>query len=276
MKKAIAIMMLLLTITTSNVAFATDEAVPNKAINKTSTSNYNNSLTNVTNIQYGLKIAITDATGKWLKANKTQIKYYVDPTNSQSSDKKYQFLKLNYTNGISVTQVDNVLEGKGVLNNKGQAVISAAKTNNVNPAYLISHALLETSNGKSQLSTGVIVTQVKGRLVIPKVTYNLFGIGALDSSAVRLGSEFAYTNGWFSVDKALSGGASWISSRYINNASNKQNTLYKMRWNPYTTGTHQYASDISWASKQTKNIKVIMDNFKSADLYFDVPKYVKK
>lgn len=221
-------------------------------------------------------MAKINTTGKWVIANKTQIKYYVDPINSQSSDKKYQFLKLNYTNGISLAQVDKVLKGKGVLHNKGQAVLTACKTNNVNPAYLISHAFLETGNGKSILSNGVIVTQIKGKLVVPKVTYNLFGIGALDASAVKLGSEYAYTSGWFSIDKAISGGASWISRSYINNVSNKQNTLYKMRWNPYTTGTHQYASDIGWASKQTKNVKLIMDNFKTADLYFDVPKYLKK
>lgn len=277
MKKLITIITLLLVITTSNIAFAsTTLPVENKVINKTSISNYNNSLTNVTNIQYGLKLAKTDMTGKWLIANKTQIKYYVDPANAQSSDKKYQFLKLNYTNGISVTQVDKVLQGKGILNKKGQAVLAACKANNVNPAYLISHAFLETSNGKSILSNGVIVTQVKGKLVVPKVTYNLFGIGALDATAVKLDSEYAYTNGWFSVDKAISGGAFWISRSYINNVTNKQNTLYKMRWNPYTTGSHQYASDIGWASKQTKNVKLIMDSFVTADLYFDVPKYVNK
>lgn len=276
MKRKIAIIMLLLMITTSNIAFATSGVATKKAINKTSTSNYNNSLINVTNIQFALKLAKINIADKWVIANKSQIKYYVDPTNAKSSDKKYQFLKLNYTNGISVTQVDKILQGKGVLHNKGQSVLEACKTNNVNPAYLISHAFLETGNGKSPLSNGVIVTHVKGKPVVPKVSYNLFGIGALDASAVQLGSEYAYTSGWFSIDKAISGGASWISRSYINNATNKQNTLYKMRWNPHITGTHQYASDIGWASKQTTNVKLIMDNFKTADLYFDVPKYVKK
>lgn len=268
MRKKIGIMLLIIALTNSNIVFGA-------SIPKTNTSIYKYSLAKITNIQYGLNIAVTDVTGKWVKANKTQIKYYVDPKNSQSINNKYQFLKLNYTTGVSVTQVNNALKNKGILNKKGQTLLTACKNNNVNPAYLVSHALLETGNGKSTLSNGVIVTKVKGKSVAPKVTYNLFGIGAVDKNAVKLGSEYAYANGWFSVDKSLSGGAAWISKNYINNAINKQNTLYKMRWNPKTTGTHQYSSDISWASKQTKNVKAITDKFSSAALSFDVPKYAK-
>lgn len=268
MKKKIGIILLIITLANSNIVFGA-------SIPKTNTSIYKYSLATVTNIQYGLNIAVTDVTGKWVKANKTQIKYYVDPKNSQSVNNKYQFLKLNYTSGVSVSQVNNALKDKGILDKKGQAVLTVSKNNNVNPAYLVSHALLETGNGKSALANGVIVTNVKGKAVAPKVTYNLFGIGAVDKDAVKLGSEYAYTNGWFSVDKSLAGGTAWISKNYINNVINKQNTLYKMRWNPNTTGTHQYSSDISWASKQTKNVKAITDKFPSAALNFDVPKYAK-
>ncbi|MCB2293915.1 SH3 domain-containing protein, partial [Clostridium algoriphilum] len=245
---------------------------------KTSTtkSTYNYSLDLLTSIQYGLKNALTDVTGKWLLADKTQIKYYVDPLNAQSTEQKYQFLKLNYSDGISASDINSVVQGKGVLNQKGQALLDSCKASDVNPAYLISQAFLETGYGNSNLANGIIVTQVNGKPVTPKVVYNLFGIGALDASPVRLGSEYAYNNSWFSVDQAIAGGANWISKYYINNTTNKQNTLYKMRWNPYTTGTHQYATDIGWASKQTRNIKAIMDKFSNANLYFEVPQYSLK
>ena len=268
MKKKIGIILLLMTLASSNVVFGA-------SIVKTNTTSYNYSLTKLTNIQYGLNIAVTDVTGMWLKANKSQIENNVDPQSSQNIKSKYQFLKLNYTTGVSVNQVNSVLQNKGVLNKQGQAVITACKADNVNPAYLVSHALLETGNGTSALSNGVIVTNINGKLVVPRVTYNLFGIGALDANAVKLGSQYAYTNGWFSVDKALSGGTSWISKNYINNTINEQNTLYKMRWNPNTTGTHQYSSDISWASKQTVTVKAITDKFTNTPLYFDVPKFAK-
>ena len=242
----------------------------------TTTSFYNYSLDLLTDIQYGLKDALTDINGMWLLAEKTQIRYYADPLNAQSTEQKYQFLKLCYTDGISASEINSVVQGKGVLNQEGTVILNSCKTSNVNPAYLISHACLETGNGSSDLANGIIVTQVNGLPVIPKVVYNLFGIGAYDASPSRLGSEYAYINGWFTVEQAIVGGANWISKYYINNATNKQNTLYKMRWNPYTTGTHQYATDIGWASKQTKNIKAIMDKFTNANLYFEIPQYELK
>ncbi|GCD11341.1 N-acetylglucosaminidase [Clostridium tagluense] len=240
----------------------------------TSLTNYNYSLDNITDIQYGLKASVTDTSGKWILANRNEIKYYMDPRNFLNGEGKYQFLKLNYTKGISVNDINSVLQGKGVLSGKGQAFSDSCATYNVSPAYLISHAFLETGYGKSSLASGVIVTQVKGKPVSPKVTYNMFGIGAYDADPTRLGSEYAYTNGWFSVGQAVDGGANWISKYYINNSSNSQNTLYKMRWNPGIAGTHQYATDIGWANKQTKSIKTITDSFSNSNLYFDVPKYI--
>ena len=234
---------------------------------------YNYTLDLLTNIQYALKNALTDVTGKWLLADKTQIMYFVDPLNSQSTEQKYQFLKLNYSDGISASDINSVVQGKGVLNQKGQAFLNSCKASDVNPAYLISQTFLETGYGNSKLANGIIVAQVNGKPVPPKVVYNLFGIGAVDANPERLGSEYAYNNSWFSVDQAIAGGANWISKYYINNATNKQNTLYKMRWNPYTTGTHQYATDIGWAGKQTRNIKAIMDKFSNANLYFEFPQY---
>ena len=248
--------------------------VINVTKSNTSFTNYNYSLDNITDVQFGLKVSVTDISGKWILASRDEIRYYVDPKNFLTEVGKYQFLKLNYTEGISLNDINTVLQGKGVLSEKGQAFFDSCKIYNVSPAYLISHAFLETGNGTSVLATGVIVTQVNGVPVTPKVTYNLFGIGAYDANPIKLGSEYAYTKGWFSVEQAIAGGADWISKYYINNSSYNQNTLYKMRWNPNITGTHQYATDIGWAIKQTKNIKGIMDKFTNANLYFDVPKYL--
>lgn len=235
---------------------------------------FNYSLDKITDIQLGLNGAVTDVLGKWTLANRDEIKYYVDPANFLSGEGKYQFLKLNYSVGISANEINSVLSGKGVLNEKGQAFLNSGQIYNVSPAYLIAHSFLETGNGSSVLASGVIVTQVNGVPVLPKVVYNLFGIGAYDSDPIRLGSEYAYTKGWVSIDNAVAGGADWISKNYINSTIYNQNTLYKMRWNPKSTGTHQYATDIGWANKQTKNIKTIMDKFANTNLYFDVPKYL--
>ena len=248
--------------------------VINVTKSNTSFTNYNYSLDNITDIQHGLNGAVTDKLGKWVLADRNDIRYHLDPGNFLSGEEKYQFLKLNYTAGISSSEINSVLQGRGVLDGKGEAFLNSCITYNVSPAYLVSHSFLETGNGKSALASGIIVTQVNGKAVTPKVTYNLFGIGAYDADPIRLGSEYAYTKGWFTVEQAIDGGADWISKNYINSFTYNQNTLYKMRWNPSISGKHQYATDIGWACKQTKNIKTIMDKFTNANLYFDIPKYL--
>jgi type VI secretion system secreted protein VgrG len=79
--------------------------------------------------------------------------------------------------------------------------------------------------------------------------------------------------GWTSPEKAIDGGAKWISEKYINNSDYAQNNLYKMRWNPASPGTHQYATDVNWAVAQTSSMKKMFDNFPAANLSYDIPKF---
>ena len=147
----------------------------------------------------------------------------------------------------------------------GAAFIEAAKEYNVSEVYLVAHACLESGNGTSQLATGV---EVNGTTV-----YNLFGIGAVDESPIDAGAEYAYKQGWTSVEKAIEGGAKWISENYINNSKYGQNTLYKMRWNPEKPAEHQYATDIAWASKQAKSMSSMFEAFPTAKYKFEIPRY---
>jgi beta-N-acetylglucosaminidase len=157
-----------------------------------------------------------------------------------------------------------------VLANKGQTFLDAGRTNNINPIYLISHSLLETGNGTSNLAKGILVSIVNGAAVTPKVVYNVFGVGAYDSNPDKYGSEYAYKQGWDTIDKAIMGGAAFISKGYINSSTN-QNTLYKMRWNPANPGTHQYATDIRWAYNQIFNIKKLIDQCNNSVIHFNIP-----
>src|SRR5699024_4528100 len=117
------------------------------------------------------------------------------------------------------------------------------------------------------LATGI---KVNGKTV-----YNMFGIGAVDSDPERLGAKTAYEQGWFTVEDAIIGGAKWISSSYINNPYYQQDTLYKMRWNPLQPGTHQYATDVAWAYKQTNRLTTLLDLSLKYDLLlnFSLPEY---
>ncbi|GFZ34494.1 hypothetical protein CSC2_50200 [Clostridium zeae] len=228
--------------------------------------------------------------GNWIDATKDQVAYYVNPNNFINDYGIYQFLKLNYVDGITVEDLNNVLAGKGVLQGKGAAFIEAGKTYNINPVYLVAHSLLETGNGTSALATGITVSAVheifgdeNSKLIdvtAPVKVYNVYGVAAYDSNPNLWGSENAYKQGWSTVDKAIIGGAKFISQSYINSTTYKQDTLYKMRWDmltiyksPNTLYAHQYATDIGWAYKQSQIMKSIISKMNNSMFYYEIPKF---
>ncbi|WP_160674324.1 Ig-like domain-containing protein [Clostridium sp. C8-1-8] len=206
-------------------------------------------------------------------ATNEDVRYYMDVNNFLNNDTyRYMFLKLNYAEGISVDNLNNAVKGQGILDGKGQAFLDGGKRYNINPIYLVSHSLHETNNGLSRLANGILVTSVDGQTVEPRIVYNMYGIGAKNSDPERLGSEYAYKQGWFTVDSAIIGGASFISTDYITSLKYQQNTLYKMKWN-YQDVYHEYATDVNWAKAQTTNIKKLIDKMSNPTLYFEVPAY---
>ena len=198
-------------------------------------------------------------------ASREQTEEWMNPNSYCTGAYKYQFLDLSYPNGISEGALNSFLSDKGVLRGHAADFIAAARMYNVSEVYLVAHACLETGNGTSKLSRGV---SVNGQTV-----YNVFGIGAYDNSAVASGSQRAYEKGWTSVSSAIIGGTEWISEHYINSADGRQNTLYKMLWNPEHPGQHQYATDIEWATHQAINIEKIFRMFPQAVKAYDVPVY---
>src|SRR5699024_4010666 len=171
----------------------------------------------------------------WRNPTRSDIERYLNPSNND----KFQHLVLSSTVKVSANELNNVLKGKGVLEGLGQAFIDGGEKHNVNEVYLISHALLETGHGTSELAKGIEVglnkdgkpvlatSSNKKNLTKIKKVYNMFGIGAADSDPKRLGAIRAYNEGWTSPKKAIEGGAKFIGEDYIHN-SYKQNTLYKI------------------------------------------------
>lgn len=249
---------------------------------------YSKSLNDYVDIQAQKKPLIQDSyTGLWRFATEDEIYRYMNPENFRNdSIRKYMFLNLNYSNGINASQLNKALEGKGVLEGKGQAFLEAGKKANVNPIYLVAHALLETGNGTSKLSNGSITVKeiheefgnIKSdaKNVSAKKIYNVYGIGALDQGADLWGSEKAYSEGWFTIEDAIIGGAKWIGDGYVNSTTFKQNTLYKMRWDFSTDEMwHQYATDVAWAYKQTVQIKNIIDAMDNPVIHLEIPRFKK-
>lgn len=231
---------------------------------------------------------------QWVNASPQDISYYLDPNNFIDDPvQRFQFLDLSKASGASVASLNSYLADKGILRGHGQSFLNAGNTHNVNDAYLMSHALLETGNGSSQLATGnevglnssgkatFVTSSNRGQLTSIKTVYNMYGVGANDGCALECGSIRAYQEGWTSPEKAIIGGAKFIGEQYIhgkNNTNTVQNTLYKMRWNPeYMERTnnagHQYATDIGWASKQVSRISSIYADLGHDYILLDIPIY---
>lgn len=205
--------------------------------------------------------------GKWISASASELQKYFIPSTENIERYKFQFLNLASPAGIGEAEAKEYLSNKGILKGKEATFIEAAKKNNVNEIYLMAHACLETGNGTSKLATGV---NYKGTVV-----YNMFGINAVDSDPIGQGAAYAYKMGWTTPEKAILGGAEFISTQYINNYPYNQDTLYEMRWNPASPGRHQYATDIAWATKQAERMEKIYASFNSAIMTFDIPVYRK-
>ncbi|UXV43133.1 glucosaminidase domain-containing protein [Staphylococcus simulans] len=210
--------------------------------------------------------------GQWDDASEDEVRTAMDPrTITEDATQKYQFLRLDKAQALSASSVNKLLEGKGILEGKGAAFTQAAKTYDINEIYLISHALLETGNGTSALANGGYVNSANKVVTNePKKYYNMFGIGAIDTDAVRGGFKTAAHYGWDTVEKAIIGGAKFITSDYLDRG---QNTLYRMRWNPSEPATHQYATDINWASHNATRMKQMYDKIGETGKYFDTDIY---
>ena len=222
---------------------------------------YRNESYEVVDYSNGWYKIVVDGVEGWVSKN------YVSISNNDINAETLQFLSLSSLSGITVANLNKELEGKGILENQGAALIEASQRYNINEIYLMSHALLETGQGTSQLATGVKVNGV--------TVYNMFGIGAYDGSALSSGSRLAYEEGWDTPEKAIIGGAEFIANSYINSSAHKQDTLYKMKWDPAKPGDHQYATDIGWAIKQTRMLDQIIElsNEYNLVLKFDIPVY---
>lgn len=191
-----------------------------------------------------------------------EVEGFANPENFLTGYSKNQFLVLNEENGIDAETLNKYLSGKGVLSGKGELFKKAAQDNNISEVFLVLFACAETQNGVSELANG---EEISGETV-----YNFFGIATQDSDE-KNGARFAYGQDWTSVEKAIEGGAKWLSENYLNNPRHIQNTLYKMRWNPETPGANQYTTDVQWADNMAKTIAPMLDAFPRAAWRYDIP-----
>jgi beta-N-acetylglucosaminidase len=219
----------------------------------------------------------------------------LDPNTIQGVSNGYEFMSLKYGLGgtgsiFTAAQLETMILAKAynshneyvddILSGHAQAFIDAANTYGINPVYLVAHARVESGNGTSILANGQLHNDT--------LYYNMYGIDAYDGTVNSSGLIAAYTNGWDSVDKAITGGAQWIATHYINSVSihagdgqqhYDQDTLYEMKWDPCAVSNFQspyeYATEPDWASciagimYQNRNLLTGTN----MALVYDIPKY---
>lgn len=196
----------------------------------------------------------------WRDASDAEIRDAMDSSVFMDDKRqKYQFLDLSKYQGIDKNRIKRMLYDHPTLLAHTDDFIAAAKEQQVNEVYLISHALLETGSVMSELSNGV---EIDG-----KKYYNFYGVGALDEDPIKTGAEYAKKKGWDTPEKAINGGAKFIHDHYLSHPD--QNTLYSMRWNPKDPGEHQYATDINWAKSNATIIADFYKDIKTEGKYFN-------
>ena len=208
----------------------------------------------------------------------------------RGDDYYYQFADCRgFTGQINANQMNRIIDNSGtgrngVFSGRGQAIIDAAKSANINEMYLMAHIMTETAWGTSDqaqgrdFAAGNATIKLNGKYYTKWCDagryYNFIGWGAYDSNP-DTAYDFSRYYGWNSIESALMGAAEKVASNYLYNG---QETVYEMRWNPDAASfgrVHQYCTDINWA----RTISSIMGyNYRLVgvmpSLSYRVPKYM--
>lgn len=234
---------------------------------------------------------------KWFAANYDTIAYYMDPRNFLSDTYIFQFETLSYNPTFQTLEaVKNVL-GSAYISQYADHFMTAATKENINPVYLAALSIQEVGAGTTPNITVSGNSFTYNKKNYPAGYYNFFNIGANSGSdgesAIRAlvyayggedGKDTSSGRPWTSPEKAIVGGAKWISDGYIQAG---QDTSYFKKYNTiekYLTGlgktansnyTHQYQQNIVAPSSEAvkSHTSYKKANLIDAPFTFNIPVY---
>ena len=202
----------------------------------------------------------------WMAVKPEVIRYYLDPRNFLEIERVFMFERQSFNPELHTKDGIRAMVSGTFMDTDEfdyvEAIYTAAQQSGVSPYLLASRILTEMgSNGQSKLARGT-VEGYEGY-------YNFYNIGSYgstgDGGPILNGAKYArwgyepdkqeltdkersFLLPWDSRDKAITGGALWIASGYINNG---QDTLYFQKFDVVDNGTdlydHQYAGNIMMA-----------------------------
>lgn len=214
--------------------------------------------------------------GTWLCASDKAIKCQMDPRNILTEENIFQFTELKYVEeaqtveGLETITKNSFLEGKNIA----KALIEAGKKSNVDPYFIASRLIQEQGRKGTTLSKGYQYNE-------ENVVYNPFNIGAVGNSRNEIlqnASQYAYEQGWDSLEEAIIGGVDYVKEDYINK---RQNTLYLQKFDIVDKDgvlyKNQYMQNLLAPQSEAKNMLKTyqMSNTVNAKLNFIIPLYEK-
>ena len=211
--------------------------------------------------------------GTWLCASDKAIKYQMDPRNILNDDNIFQFAELTYVEGAQTEEgINEITEGSFLEGNSiAEALIQAGKNANLNPYFIASRLIQEQGRKGTVLSRGCEYNDT--------IVYNPFNINAKGNSQeeiIQNAVQYAYGQGWDSLEKALIGGVEFLKEGYINVG---QNTLYLQKFDVVNQDdslyTHQYMQNLLAPQSEANNMQEIYEASDTVDLAlnFIVPLY---
>ena len=211
--------------------------------------------------------------GTWLCASDKAIKNQMDPRNILNDENIFQFLELRYTEGAqTIDGIKSITENTFLQgDNISQALIEAGKKANVDPYFITSRLIQEQGRKGTVLSLGYEYND--------KTIYNPFNINATGNSSeeiIQNAAQYAYEQGWDTLEKGLIGGVEFVKKGYIDRG---QNTLYLQKFDIVNSDgslyTNQYMQNLLAPESEANNMLEIYKASETVDsnLNFIIPLY---
>lgn len=204
---------------------------------------------------------------------------------------KFQLLDISRPRVVTIDTLNVFLEAYDSLKDLGEVFLDTALEFGISEIVLVSCAVNELSNENS-IVNGIPVDK-KGKITyldatvneeiekVPGVTedtytwvYNTYGI--TDNDDLEGKARKAFEEGWYSMERAISGGAIHLKELFIGDG---RSTIYKKKWeSPTHSGIYSENKAVQnekWIIEQFENIYNIYKELDSYTLYLDIPVYKK-
>ncbi len=227
----------------------------------------------------------------WFQAANEVVEYYMDPRNSMTDARIFQFERLSYEAGMqTISGVQNILKGSFMENatiltddnrriTYAQAIMEAAQISGASPYHLAARIIQEVGRSGSGSTSGTYVgkdgTSYAG-------IYNFYNIGASSGSdPIANGLSWAksgttYNRPWTSPYKSIVGGAQYIARNYINEG---QDTQYLQKFDVESEYNglywHQYMTNIEAAYSESNTMykNYVQSGLLESEIIFKIPVY---